>query len=82
MLKTVLSDILFVHLLYTYDKKTKIDLWLKIICIDVPCSVGSLVGVHTDKQGPEAMARQQLSIKESIFIKYIIFYKLLNKKIF
>jgi hypothetical protein len=63
---------MFEYLKYSHDKKTKIDLWLKIIYIDVPCSVGSLVGIHTDEQGPEAMARQQLRIKDSKFIKYLI----------
>ncbi len=57
-------------MLYTYDKKAKVDLWLKIIYIDVPCSVRSLVGIHTDEQGPEVEAKQQLSIKDSIIIKF------------
>jgi hypothetical protein len=47
---------MFKHLLYTYDKKTNIGLLLNIIYVNVPCSVGSLVGIHTDEQGPEAMA--------------------------
>jgi hypothetical protein len=74
------SDNMFEYLRYSHDKKTKIDLWLKIICINVPCSVGSLVGIHTDEQGPKAMARQQLGIKDSIFRKYLIFYMLFKLK--